>query len=90
MPHVDASKIRPHMPVVTADGVQFGMVDHTDPGGTIKLTKDEQGQHHWIPLSWVTRVDEHVHVDRPGKQAMREWSSEAPREAAAAASSSVG
>jgi hypothetical protein len=26
----------------------------------------------------VTRVDEHVHVDRPGDQAMRDWSTSAP------------
>ena len=68
-----ASKIREHMPVVCSNGGQFATVDHVD-GDRIKLTKDEQGKHHWIPLSWVTRVDEHVHVDRPGDQAMREWS----------------
>ena len=59
-------------------GVPFATVDHTDAGNTIKLTKDEQGQHHRIPTSWVTRVDEHVHVDRPGKPAMQRWSSTAP------------
>ena len=78
MQNVTSAQIRPHMPVVCSDGVQFGTVDHTDPGDTIKLTKDDKGQHHWIPMSWVTRVDEHVHVDRPGKQAMNEWSSTAP------------
>jgi len=41
---------------------------------TIKLKKDKQGQHHYIPLSWVTKVDDKVHVDRPGDQAMKEWS----------------
>ena len=74
------------MPVVCSNGEQFATVDHTDAGDNIKLTKDDQGQHHWIPMSWVTRVDEHVHVDRPGKQARREWSSEAPQEAAMASS----
>ena len=78
MQNVNADQIRPHMPVVCSNGGQFATVDHTDAGDTIKLTKDEQGQHHWIPMSWVTRVDEHVHVDRPGEQAMQEWSSEAP------------
>jgi hypothetical protein len=33
----------------------------------------ENGQHHYIPLAWVTSVDDNVHVDRPGKQAMQEW-----------------
>jgi len=75
---VDTSKIREHMQVVCSEGGPFGTVDHLDPGDTIKLTKDDQGQHHWIPTSWVTRVDEHVHVDRPGKQAMQEWSSTPP------------
>ena len=45
---------------------------------TIKLTKDAQGTHHWIPLDWVTRVDDHVHIDRPGDQARREWLAAAP------------
>lgn len=74
---VDTSKIKEHMPIVCSEGVQFGTVDHLD-GNAIKVTKDEQGQHHWIPLSWVTRVDEHVHIDRPGKQAMQEWSTSPP------------
>jgi hypothetical protein len=83
MKNVDTTQIRPHMPVVCSNGVQFGIVDHLDVGDSIKLTKDEQGQHHWIPLSWVTRVDSHIHVDRPGDQAMREWSTEAPQPAGA-------
>ena len=37
----------------------------------IKLAKDDDGQHHYIPLDWVTSVDDKVHVDRPGKQAMQ-------------------
>ena len=66
-------QIREHMPVVCSDGGQFGTVDRVE-GNSIKLTKDDKGQHHWIPISWVTRVGDHVHVDRPGDQAMREWS----------------
>jgi hypothetical protein len=26
----------------------------------------------------VTRIDKHVHVDRPGKQAMQEWATSNP------------
>ena len=69
----DTMQITEHMPVVCSDGGQFATVDKVE-GNSIKLTKDDQGQHHYIPTSWVTRVDEHVHVDRPGKQAMQEWS----------------
>jgi len=74
---VDTSMIKEHMPIVCSEGVEFGTVDHLD-GNSIKVTKDEQGQHHWIPLSWVTRVDDHVHIDRPGKQAMQEWFTSPP------------
>ena len=76
------SQIREHMPVVCSNGKEFGMVDHLD-GDSIKLTKDDYGQHHWIPLEWVTKVDKHVHVDRPGDQVMREWSTVAPQPAMA-------
>ncbi len=42
--------IQDHMPVVCSEGGQFATVDHLDAGNTIKLTKDDQGNHHWIPL----------------------------------------
>lgn len=59
------------MPFVCSDGGQFAAVDRVG-GSSINLTKDVQGQHHYVPTSRFTRVDEHVHVDRPGEQAMRE------------------
>lgn len=68
-----ANLIRAHMPVICANGGRFATVDRVD-GDAIKLTKDERGRHHWIPLAWVTRVDDHVHIDRSGDRAMREWS----------------
>ena len=70
---IDTAKIKEHMPVVCSEGGEFGKVDHMDGPDYIKLTKDDAGQHHWIPVEWVTQVDDHVHVDRPGDQAMREW-----------------
>lgn len=69
--------IREHMPVVCSNNKQFATVDHVD-GDFVKTTKDDSGQHHWFPNGWVTRVDDKVHVDRPGDQAMREWSSSRP------------
>ncbi len=70
-------EIKEHMPVVCSNNKQFGTVDHPE-GNSIKLTKDANGQHHWIPMKWVTNVDDKVHVDRPGDQAMREWMSTPP------------
>ena len=74
---MQTSQIREHMPVVCSNNKQFGTVDHLE-GNTIKLTKDQSGQHHWIPTSWVQSVDDKVHVDRPGDQAMREWMATPP------------
>jgi hypothetical protein len=65
--------IKPHMPVVCSNNGQFAVVDHVEGSDLIKLAKDEHGQHHYIPVTWVTSVDDKVHVDRPGAQAMREW-----------------
>jgi hypothetical protein len=68
----DTTKIKPHMAVVCSKDKQFATVDHVD-GNQLKLTKDDKGEHHFIPLDWVTTVDDKVHIDRPGDQAMREW-----------------
>jgi len=69
--------IKPHMAVVCSENGEFATVDHVDGRDKIKLTKDKFGQHHFIPLSWVVAVDDKVHVDRPGDQAMREWTTKA-------------
>jgi len=71
---IQSSQIKPHVPVVCSQGGQFAVVDHVEGANSIKLAKDDKGQHHYIPMSWVTSVDDKVHVDRPGDQAMREWS----------------
>lgn len=73
---IDASQIKPHTPVVCSKDGQFATVDHMEGQDVIKLAKDENGQHHYIPLSWVTSVDDKVHIDRPGPQAMQEWATD--------------
>jgi len=65
--------IKPHMLVVGTNGQQVGVVDHLEGTDLIKLTKDERGQHHYIPLDWVTSVDDKVHVDRAGDDVRRQW-----------------
>ena len=54
---VDTTLIREHMPVVDCNGQPIGIVDHLD-AGRLKLVRDEQGQHHYLPLSEVSMVDE--------------------------------
>ena len=55
------AQIKEHMPIICADGKDHGKVDHLD-GDYIKIAKDAGGQHHWLPLSAVDHVDEHVHL----------------------------
>lgn len=74
---ISASQILPNMPVVCSDNGQFAVVDHMDGSDSIKLKRDDNGKHHYIPLSWVTSANSgNVKVDRPGDQAMKEWSEE--------------
>jgi hypothetical protein len=73
-----ANQIKPQMPVVCSNDGQFATVDHLEGQDTIKLARDKDGKHHYIPMSWVKSVDDKVHVDRPGDQAMREWSESPP------------
>lgn len=62
---VDRSTIRPHMEVRGPDGTTLGRVDDLD-GERIKLTRNDSPdrEHHYVPLSAVERVDEHVHVNQ--------------------------
>lgn len=61
----NASDIREHMEVRDAAGVPIGTVDKVE-GDRIKLTRSGSGdgQHHHVPLSAVSRVDQHVHLNQ--------------------------
>ena len=72
-------RIKEHMPVVGMDDAQVGLVDDADDPTAIKLTKDEQGQHHWIPMTWVRGIDDKVHLDRPAQEARQDWLSSPPQ-----------
>ncbi len=72
---IDTNTIKPEMPVVCSQGGQFATVDHMEGTSSIKLKKDETGIHHYVPVSWVVSTDDgKVKVDRPGEEAMQEWS----------------
>lgn len=76
---VKASDIKPDMPVVCSLDGEFAKVDHMQGDTTIKLMKDKHGQHHFIPLSWVTSIENgQVKVDRPGDEAMKQWDMNGP------------
>ena len=76
---IHPDQIKPDMPVVCSEDGQFATVDHMEGTNYLKLKKDNVGQHHYIPLTWVTSTTNgKVKVDRPGDEAMREWSTVSP------------
>ena len=69
--------IEENMQVFASCGKQIGIVDHMD-GDSIKLKKNfpnSEGEHHWIPLGWVAKVDKHVHLLKDSEETTREWKS---------------
>ncbi|HYW16931.1 MAG TPA: DUF2171 domain-containing protein [Allosphingosinicella sp.] len=59
----DVSGISADMEVIAADGSRVGTVDGVE-GDRIKLTRKDSpdGEHHYVGLDSVERVDEHVHL----------------------------
>jgi len=70
--------VKPKMDVICSCGTRIGVVDHAE-GDAIKLTRNDPtagGVHHFIPISWVQRVDSHVHLSKNSEDARREWKTE--------------
>jgi len=67
--------VRERMDVIGSCGNKLGVVDHVE-GDRLKLTKNDSpdGQHHYVPASWIAHVDSHVHLNKDCGQAKREWS----------------
>lgn len=78
---IDPSAIKKDMPVIGSDGETLGQVDGVEGGdgagqeGRIKLKKNTSpdGHHHYVPLSDVARIDEHVHLTRPASGVRSGW-----------------
>lgn len=66
-----ASQIQDHMDVIASCGTLIGSVDRVE-GDSIKLTRSG-GQHHFIPLSWVDHVDQHVHLNKNSMETFDQW-----------------
>ena len=70
------SQIKEHMDVISSDKKTVGKVDHMEGTDKIKLTKQSSpdGQHHhFIPVSWVDHVDQHVHLNKSGEDVTSHW-----------------
>jgi hypothetical protein len=70
------AQIKEHMDVISSDRKTVGKVDHLEGTDKIKLTKQSSpdGQHHhFIPMSWVDHVDQHVHLNKSGADVTSHW-----------------
>jgi hypothetical protein len=66
-----ASEVKEHMEVLDSDGQHVGTVDRVE-GDEIKLTKNDSsdGEHHFVPIDWVERIDGSVHLNRTTDEVM--------------------
>jgi hypothetical protein len=72
------ANIRHHMPVIASCGKHVGVVDHVE-GNSVKLTKGDPtagGKHHFIPLVWVAKVDQSVHLNKNSDEVFQNWKAE--------------
>jgi hypothetical protein len=72
----DCSLIKEHMDVISSDRKTVGKVDRLQGCDKIKLTKQSSpdgAHHHYIPVSWVDYIDQHVHLNRSGADVTLHW-----------------
>ena len=73
---IDASHVKEHMEVKSADGRHVGVVDRVE-GSRIKLTKSDPasgGTHHYIDLSTVDSIEGGaVNLSKSADEVRRSW-----------------
>jgi hypothetical protein len=76
----NAANIAEHMEVLSADGKHVGTVDHMEGKDKIKLTRSDpeahDEHHHFIPMDWVSDVDETVHLAKTQDEVFSQWEHE--------------
>ena len=62
------------MEVYASCGTKVGPVDGVE-GEPIKLTKNDSpdGRHHTIPMSWVAKVHDHIHLNKDHNEVESDW-----------------
>ncbi|HGJ5866830.1 DUF2171 domain-containing protein [Arsenophonus nasoniae] len=78
---IDRSLIKDHCQVVASCGKPVGVVDHLEYD-YIKLVKNDPesgGQHHYIPLSWIDKIDDNkVILNKNHGEVLANWKTELP------------
>lgn len=70
-------EIKSGMQVMSSCDCVLGTVDHME-NGDIKLRRNDSpdGIRHFIPIQWVARVDDAVHLNKDAAAARHEWKSD--------------
>jgi hypothetical protein len=85
---LDTSQIKEHMDIISSDRKTVGKVDHLEGSDKIKLTRQSSpdGQHHhFIPVSWIDHIDQHVHLNKSGADVTAHWQTKSADRTVAAA-----
>lgn len=59
---MDTSLIRENMDVISSDGQRVGQVARLEPDRLAVRAPGRSGEPGFVPLDWISRIDEHVHV----------------------------
>jgi len=72
--YVQIEGIRDHMDVIASCGKKVGVVDQVE-AETIKLTRKDSPDnlHHYVPTSWVSKVDSRVHLSKNSRETEQGW-----------------
>ena len=74
MATINVNDITKHADVIALCGTKVGTVDHLDGSDKIKLTRNEEGSHHLIPLSWVSEIkDNQVLLNVDSEEVKNKW-----------------
>ncbi|MFD1437377.1 DUF2171 domain-containing protein [Acinetobacter terrae] len=74
MATINVNDITKHADVIASCGTKVGTVDHLDGSDKIKLTRNEEGSHHLIPLSWVSEIkDNQVLLNVDSEEVKNKW-----------------
>lgn len=65
--------VRAGMQVLGSDGGVIGTVVGVEGDRIAVASVGEEGSHHHVPASWVARIDDHVHLNRPAQLARETW-----------------
>ncbi|CAB1221403.1 DUF2171 domain-containing protein [Acinetobacter bouvetii] len=70
----NVNDITKHADVIATCGTKVGTVDHLQGTDQIKLTRNEEGSHHLIPLSWVSEIkDNQVMLNVDSEEVKSHW-----------------